>query len=117
MVVRRPRRHRRSDREGVAMCFYHITIPAILEQRFPLGRIVLTANAAGRLDTIAVHESLRRHASGDWGDLCPEDAALNEQALANGGRLLSAYGTGENRFWIITEADNSATTVFMPEEY
>ena len=92
-------------------------IPTILEMRFPLGRVVLTANAAGRLDTIAVHEALRRHARGDWGDLCPEDAALNEQALALGGRLLSAYGTGENRFWVITEDDFSATMVLMPEDY
>src|SRR3954469_13998066 len=89
----------------------------IQKPKFPLGRIVITSNAAGRLDTIAVNEGLRRHASGDWGDLCPEDAALNDQALIHGGRLVSAYGTGENRFWVITEADFSATTVLMPEDY
>jgi hypothetical protein len=38
--------------------------------------------------------------------------------LAEGERLLSAYRSdrGEN-FWIITEADRSATTVLMPEDY
>jgi len=94
-----------------------IATPAVTKSRFHLGQIILTTNAAGRLDTIAVHEGLRRHASGDWGELCPEDAALNDQALIHGGRLFSAYGMGENRFWIITEADYSSTTIMMPEDY
>ncbi len=101
----------------MTMSAFHITVPSISKQRFPLGKVVLTDNAAGRLDRIVVHEGLRRHAGADWGDLCPEDAALNEQALACGGRLLSAYGRGEGRFWIITEEDFSLTTVLMPEDY
>jgi hypothetical protein len=33
-------------------------------------------------------------------------------------RLLSAYSTDAGvRFWIITEADRSVTTVLLPEEY
>jgi hypothetical protein len=31
--------------------------------------------------------------------------------------LLSAYGRGASRFWIITEADRSRTNVLMPKEY
>ena len=90
---------------------------AIPSPKFPLGDIVITANAASRLDSVAVHEGLRRHAAGDWGDLCPEDANENELSLKEGFRLLSVYGTGERRFWIITEADRSVTTVLMPEDY
>ncbi|APW58631.1 hypothetical protein [Paludisphaera borealis] len=90
---------------------------ALNASKFPLGQLVITANAAGRLDTVAVHEALRRHASGDWGDVCPEDASENELSLKEGFRLLSIYGTGERRFWIITEADRSVTTVLMPEDY
>jgi hypothetical protein len=37
--------------------------------------------------------------------------------LDDGGRLFSAYGTGDRRFWIITEVDRSVTTVLMPEDY
>jgi hypothetical protein len=85
--------------------------------RFPLGQIVITANAAQHLDTIAVNEALRRHVSGDWGDIPPEDACENEYSLKHGFRLLSAYGTGDRRFWLITEADRSATTILMPEDY
>jgi len=85
--------------------------------KFPLGQIAITENAAQHLDTIAVNEALRRHVAGDWGDLDAEDACENEYSLEHGFRLLSAYGTGERRFWVITEADRSATTVLMPNDY
>ena len=85
--------------------------------KFPLGEIVITANAAQHLDTNAVNEGLRRHAAGDWGDIPPDDACENELSLKKGFRLLSAYGTGQQRFWIITEADRSVTTVLLPNDY
>jgi hypothetical protein len=85
--------------------------------RFPLGEVAVTANASVRLTTEEVLAALHRHASGDWGDLCPEDALMNDEALHHGGRLLSAYGNGDHRFWIITEADRSVTTVLLPEDY
>ena len=83
----------------------------------PLGQLVITANASVRLTTEEVLAALRSHASGDWGDLCPEDAVINDEALHHGGRLLSAYGHGDHRFWIISEADRSVTTVLLPEDY
>ncbi len=85
--------------------------------RFPLGQVAITANASLRLSTEEVWTALKRHASGDWGDLCPEDTLANDAALQHGGRLFSAYGQGVNRFWVITEADRSVTTVLLPEDY
>jgi hypothetical protein len=85
--------------------------------KFPLGSVVITANAARLLGTVAVYDALRRHAAGDWGDICPEDALENEHSLKEGFRLHSEYGTGERRFWIITEADRSVTTILMPDDY
>jgi hypothetical protein len=61
--------------------------------------------------------ALHRHASGDWGDLCPEDMQANSDALQHGGRLFSAYGSGLHRFWIITKCDRSVTTVLLPKDY
>lgn len=91
---------------------------AVPNAKFPLGQIVITRNAADRLDAVAVTESLRRHASGDWGEVCPEDARENELSVREGFRLLSVYGTGEQpQFWIITEADRSVTTVLLPQDY
>src|SRR3984957_13617371 len=77
----------------------------------------LTGNASLRLSTEEVQTALRRHASGDWGDLCPEDTLANDTALQHGGRLFSAYGSGADRFWIITESGRSVTTVLLPEDY
>jgi hypothetical protein len=61
---------------------------------------------------------LARHAIGDWGELEPTDVTENEYRVAHGFRLLSSCQTdaGE-RLWIITEADRSATTILLPEEY
>jgi hypothetical protein len=85
--------------------------------RFPLGEIAVTANASLRLATEEVWSALHRHASGDWGDLPAEDTLANELALGRQERLFSAYGSGRHRFWIITEADRSVTTVLLPEDY
>jgi hypothetical protein len=85
--------------------------------RFPLGQLAVTANATLRLTTEQVMSALTRHASGDWGNLCAEDTLANDDALKHGGRLFSAYGQGRERFWIITEADRSVTTILLPNDY
>ena len=42
----------------------------------------------------------------------------NEAALVHGTRIVSSYRLqGERRIWLITEADRSATTFLLPEEY
>ncbi len=94
-----------------------INVLTINATKFPLGQIVITANAHAQLDSQAVNEALIRHASGDWGQVCEEDRQENELSLREGYRLLSVYGTGDKRFWIITEADRSVTTVLMPDDY
>ena len=85
---------------------------------FQTGQIVATPGAlelAGQgVDLLAY---LQRHLAGDWGDLCPEDKAENDFSLQHGYRLLSAYDTPSGKLWIITEADRSATTFLLPEEY
>ena len=86
------------------------------EGRFPLGETVITSNAKSRLTTFDAIESLKRHHRGDWGDVA--DPKENERSLAEGGRLLSVYYTGDGlKFWIITEADRSVTTILLPEDY
>ena len=66
-----------------------------------------------------VLESLQKHHSGDWGELCKEDKQANDFAVENGYRILSAYTIGENKvkIWIITEWDRNVTTILLPEEY
>ncbi len=85
---------------------------------FQGGKYVMTAEAFRVLDPADVKTALDRHHRGDWGDVCLEDKQANEEALQTGARLLSAYQDRNRRkFWIITEADRSVTTVLLPEDY
>jgi hypothetical protein len=106
--------------------------------RFALGRILATPGALHALDE-AEHvrghgarrsgadglparslatELLARHVAGDWGELDAEDQRANEDALVTSARILSAYVLPSGvKVWILTEADRSATTVLLPEEY
>lgn len=84
---------------------------------FPSGQVVITANAKGRLDPTAVQHALKRHLAGDWGEVDEHDRQENELSLEQGFRLLSAYNDRGVKFWVITEADRSATTVLLPEDY
>ena len=89
-----------------------------LTQSFSLGQTVITSAALARLHPGDVCTSLQRHAQRDWGDVCAEDKEENELSLREGFRLLSAYRDRHGaKFWIITEADRSMTTVLLPEDY
>ncbi len=92
---------------------------------FRLGRVLATP---GALEAIAASgeapaDFLARHVRLDWGCVSPDDGRLNDQAVENGERILSAYDTRQGtRVWIITEAaDDSghreATTILLPQEY
>lgn len=85
---------------------------------FALGQVVTTATVAESIDKITLVTALRRHASGDWGDVEEMDKLANDLALVDETRILSAYKTEEGQvFWILTEADRSATTIMLPEDY
>ena len=90
-----------------------------MKTMFRLGKLVATPgvlNAAPSQD--ALLDLVGRHASGDWGDLDAHDQRENEIAVKRGGlRILSAYELEGTRFWVITEADRSTTTILLPEEY
>jgi hypothetical protein len=88
--------------------------------RFPLGRVVATLGGLAALGRANEEPArfLARHVTGDWGDLDDDDRLENERSIQNGCRLLSAYLLGDGtKIWIITEADRSATTILLPEEY
>jgi len=88
--------------------------------RFEIGDLALTPGAerAVRAGFHTPAEFLLRHRHGDWGDLCPEDQRANEDGLRHGVRLLSSYRTRlDDKLWVITEWDRSATTILLPEEY
>lgn len=84
----------------------------------PLGRIVITPNALDRLRPEDIPPALARHASGDWGEVPREDWTANDLSVEEGQRILSAYRDAHGiKFWVITEADRSVTTILLPEDY
>ena len=86
--------------------------------KFNPGNIVATPGALSlKAQGVNLCGYLQRHLNGDWGDLCDEDKAENAFSLKHGFRLLSAFNTPLGQLWIITEADRSATTFLLPEEY
>jgi excisionase family DNA binding protein len=77
----------------------------------PLGRVVATPGALPLAEEqgVSITSLLRRHAAGDWGDVDAHDKRVNDEALANGSRILSSYGKGTPaHLWIITEAATDA---------
>jgi hypothetical protein len=94
------------------------TTMTIEEPKFALGRTVITRSAQAALNPHDVANAVQRHSQGDWGDCGGDDWKENELSLEQGARLFSAYrDRNGNAFWIITEADRSATTVLLPNDY
>ena len=110
---------------------------------FSPGQVVATP---GALTLIEQHrfdlmQLLTRHMQGDWGNCHPDDAALNQQALLDGSRLMSVYRLVASEvlaatplkqqqnlpsIWVITDATLSekddplrrqVTTFLCPSEY
>jgi hypothetical protein len=97
--------------------------------KFALGRVAATPCALELLRVLGIEAArlLDRDQSGDRGTVSPEDAALNEGAAAAKLRVFSSYRLQltdnsawphrKQVLWVITEADPSATTLLLPEEY
>jgi hypothetical protein len=92
----------------------------ITKQLFPLGQIGTTPAVLATLEKAAQGpaEFLWRHASGDWGDLCPEDRQENQFSLERGFQIFSSYRTrAVDELWIITDNHFSITKILLPKEY
>jgi hypothetical protein len=86
---------------------------------FALGKTVATPGALEAMQRLKVSPFalLSRHQRGDWGNLDKEDKQANIDALTLDDRIFSVYQLETAKFWVITEADRSATTILLPEEY
>ena len=86
--------------------------------RFLSGPVWAPPSALEVLSRAHLLQLLERHLRGDWGDTCKIDRVANERAICNGDRIVSWYQlSGKTRVLIITEADRSATTIMLSEEY
>ena len=85
--------------------------------KFRLGKIVSTPNALNQLTQDDILMGIQRHQAGDWGDVDEDDRKENELSLQQGLRLFSVYhSAGGVKFWLITEANRSHTTVLLPAD-
>ncbi len=113
--------------------------------KFQLGQCVATPGALALLEKTGFSAAflINRHLHGSWGDVCKEDAEMNEMALKDGSRIMSVYrlvspeklrATPQSKrsdlptLWIITEAvsgegsegddgQRASTCVLLPEDY
>lgn len=99
---------------------------AAARRLFALGKVVGTPGALEALKLTGQQpaEFLRRHQSGDWGDLDQHDKRANEEAVKHEGdperqaRVFSSYIlTDQTTIWVITEHDRSSTCLLLPSEY
>ena len=90
---------------------------------FTLGQVVATRG----IDTACkedldfsreVHKAFLKYISGNWGETCAEDSALNDSAVQNNNdRIVAKYATSKGNIFIITEHDRSYTTILFANEY
>lgn len=107
--------------------------------KFQLGQCVATPGALALLEKTGFSAAflINRHLHGSWGDICKEDAELNEMALKDGSRIMSVYrlvspeklkATPRSKrselptAWVITDATDDdgirrCTTILRPEDY
>jgi hypothetical protein len=86
---------------------------------FKLGQVHATpaATACCLQNNITPLHLIRRHAGGDWGELCTEDVASNVHALQHDERILSAYVLSGVKLYCVTEWDRTLTTLLLANEY
>lgn len=92
---------------------------------FPLGHCVVTCGVReclghkyGERWHAVAEKIVSRHHNGDWSEMGELDKALNSSAALSGeGRVLTSLSHDGVKFFVITEADRSVTTVLLPEEY
>ena len=86
--------------------------------KLALGEVIVTHGAALKLPPEDITTAVQRHARADWGDIDFSDQQLNDLRLQEGGPVASIYTASNGlKFYVLTEADRSVTTVLLPEEY
>lgn len=90
-----------------------------LQELFALGQCVITPAALAALETARVepYALLQRHVTGDWSENNEQDQEANTVALLDETRIFSSYTVDDQKFFVITEADRSATTIQLAHQY
>ena len=91
---------------------------------FSLGQVCATPAVLAHLEKHAIYPRalLRPHCHGDYEQLDEEDRQANDNALIDGGRILSAYVVEGERIYVITDSADEqgvrhTTTILFAMEY
>lgn len=87
------------------------------EKSFSLGQVVVTDRVRKALNQDQIWNLVMRHAELDQGELEESDYKLNLKAVEQGDQIFSCYEVDKGRYYVITEADRSCTTVLRSDEY
>lgn len=95
-----------------------------MENGFKTGPWVVTGAVADRMKADKnfrhfVKLCVGRYLRKDWGNLSDGDREANDLAALEGDeRIFASYKyKDDERIWIITDYDRSATTILFPEDY
>jgi hypothetical protein len=64
-----------------------------------------------------IMESIEKYRCKNWGDTCPEDSELNNQAVSTNNRIVAKYKFKSEAIFIITEWNKEVTTILFSNEY
>jgi len=90
-----------------------------MEPLFPLGRLLVSDHVVDSIPDYMRY--LRRHQSGDWGEICKHNAWENQKAVSSGDEILPQYsvtladGTVKE-LCIMSEKHRTYTVVFLVSE-
>lgn len=92
------------------------------------GRFLVTPGSNDSFERMFIFDCWLRHVNNDWGELDPDDAEMNAEAVRNmdGSRVMSVYKDDKGTtLWIITsglgndpgDPDMCNTVALLPSEY
>ena len=88
---------------------------------FELGKITMTPSAISIIAKfkVAIGDLLDRHERGDYGDVTEKDWHENTLALLpeTVERVMSVYGIGTEKLWVITDPDRKVTTLLTEVDF
>lgn len=85
---------------------------------FQIGPVWASPSTVAQVDWFDMLDAVAIHSTGHWGEVSPKQWLANDRAVANGGRICSAHRSIRRvRFWVITEADRSQTSMVMPGDW
>ncbi|GIW76738.1 MAG: hypothetical protein KatS3mg104_1801 [Phycisphaerae bacterium] len=90
------------------------------EELFPTGTLMMTntIHELVRQGVLTLESLLTRHRTGDWGDVTPSEANINDTAAhLRLHQIVSKYRVNEQEVWVVSKPNGPFTLVLTRHEY